>query len=58
VEEAAQECAYQLSVSIGVARCEAGTRCTLGELFELADRAMYLEKDAKRAQRQAAESSG
>lgn len=58
VEEAAGECAYELSVSIGVARCEAGSRCNLAELFELADRAMYVEKGTKRAQRQAAESSG
>jgi diguanylate cyclase (GGDEF)-like protein len=48
VTEAAATTAYPLSVSIGVARCEPGSECTLAELFERADRAMYEEKQAKR----------
>lgn len=56
VAEAAQEVDYPLSVSIGVALCEAGCKCNLSDLFERADRAMYAEKAAKN-QRQAAESS-
>ena len=58
VAEAAKSVAYPLSVSIGVAQCDAGSRCTLAELFERADRAMYAEKAAKRDQRQAADRSG
>jgi diguanylate cyclase (GGDEF)-like protein len=56
--EAAAELPYPLSVSIGVAQCEAGARCTLGDLFERADRAMYREKGVKRDQRQAPDSNG
>jgi len=48
VADAAQSAAYPLSVSIGVARCDAGTECTLAEIFDQADRAMYEEKLAKR----------
>lgn len=56
VAEAAAEVDYPLSVSIGVARCEAGRKCDLTDLFERADRAMYADKVAKN-QRQAADSS-
>ena len=56
VAEAAQEVDYPLSVSIGVAMCEAGCKCNLSDLFERADRAMYAEKAAKN-QRQAADRS-
>jgi len=49
VAEAAATTAYPLSVSIGVARCEPGSDCTLADLFERADRAMYEEKQAKRS---------
>ena len=48
VAEAARTTSYPLSVSIGVARSEAGGTCTLADLFEQADRAMYVEKDTKR----------
>ena len=59
VAEAAGQVSYALSVSIGVAFCEAGCRCDLADLFERADRAMYAEKATKRpGQRQAADSSG
>ncbi|MEW6474710.1 MAG: GGDEF domain-containing protein [Actinomycetota bacterium] len=58
VADAARGLPYPLSVSIGVAQCEAGPRCTLAELFDRADTAMYLEKDAKRGQRQAADRRG
>lgn len=58
VAEAAAEVHYPLSVSLGVAHCEASTRCTLSDLFERADRAMYAEKTAKRDQRQAADNNG
>jgi diguanylate cyclase (GGDEF)-like protein len=61
VAEAAEGVPYPLSVSIGVAHCEAGSRCTLPELFDRADRAMYVEKAAKRRsgfQRQAVDRSG
>jgi diguanylate cyclase (GGDEF)-like protein len=47
VAEAAETTDYPLSVSIGVARCDPGSDCTLGELFERADRAMYEEKQSK-----------
>jgi diguanylate cyclase (GGDEF)-like protein len=47
VAEAAETTDYPLSVSIGVGRCEAGSDCTLGELFGRADRAMYEEKQSK-----------
>jgi two-component system cell cycle response regulator len=56
VAEAAGEVDYPLSVSIGVAVCEAGCKCNLSDLFERADRAMYAEKAAKN-QRQAADRS-
>jgi diguanylate cyclase (GGDEF)-like protein len=49
VAEAAVRTGYPLSVSIGVCRCEPGEECTLAELFERADRAMYQEKQAKPA---------
>ena len=48
VADAAEGTAYALSVSIGVAQCEAGTTCSLVDLFEQADQAMYAEKAAKR----------
>ena len=56
VAEAAEEVDYPLSVSIGVALCEAGCKCDLADLFERADKAMYAEKAAK-TQRQAADKS-
>jgi two-component system, cell cycle response regulator len=56
VAEAAEVVDYPLSVSIGVAVCEAGCKCDLDDLFERADRAMYAEKAAKN-QRQAADRS-
>ena len=56
VAEAAAEVDYPLSVSIGVAVCEAGCKCNLSDLFERADRAMYADKAAKN-QRQAGDSS-
>jgi diguanylate cyclase (GGDEF)-like protein len=46
IAEAAKGVAYPLSVSIGVAQCEAD-KCTLADIFEQADRAMYAEKAAK-----------
>jgi diguanylate cyclase (GGDEF)-like protein len=61
VAEAAKGVAYPLSVSIGVAQCDAGSPCRLADLFEQADRAMYADKAAKRpasGQRQAADRSG
>ena len=57
VSDAAQQVDYPLSVSIGVAQCEAGCRYDLTELFERADRAMYADKAAKN-QRQAVDRSG
>ena len=48
VARASEGTAYDLSVSIGVAQCEAGTPCSLAGLFEQADQAMYAEKAAKR----------
>lgn len=57
VAKAAEEVDYPLSVSIGVAQCEAGCKCDLTELFERADRAMYADKAAKN-QRQAVDRSG
>jgi len=57
VAEAAEGVDYPLSVSIGVAQCEAGCKCDLAELFERADRAMYADKAAKN-QRQEADRSG
>ena len=48
VDQAAEQVSYPLAVSLGVARCEPGERCTLADLFERADKAMYAEKDAKR----------
>jgi diguanylate cyclase (GGDEF)-like protein len=48
VAQAAEHTDYPLSVSIGVARCEPGEHCSLVELFERADQAMYAEKAAKR----------
>jgi diguanylate cyclase (GGDEF)-like protein len=48
VAQAAEHTEYPLSVSIGVAICEAGEHCTLADLFERADQAMYAEKAAKR----------
>lgn len=58
VAEAAADVSYPLSVSLGVAHCEACTGCTLTDLFERADRAMYREKSAKRDQRQAVDNNG
>ena len=61
VAEAADGLTYPLSVSIGVAHCEAGSECSLTDLFDRADRAMYEEKATKRpqrAQRQAADNRG
>ncbi len=49
VTEAADAAPYPLSVSIGAARCEPGEPCSVADLFERADRAMYAEKAAKRA---------
>lgn len=48
VAHAAQTVPYPLSVGIGFARCEPSHDCTLDELFERADRAMYEEKAGKR----------
>ena len=48
VSDAAQAVRYPLSVSIGVARCEPTHDCSIAELFEQADRAMYEEKARKR----------
>jgi GGDEF domain-containing protein len=48
VAEAAGTTNYALSVSVGVARCDAGRACTLADLFEQADRAMYAEKETRR----------
>jgi diguanylate cyclase (GGDEF)-like protein len=56
IAEAARAVDYPLTVSIGVAVCEAGCKCDLDDLFERADRAMYAEKAAKN-QRQAADRS-
>jgi diguanylate cyclase (GGDEF)-like protein/PAS domain S-box-containing protein len=47
VAEAARQTSYPLSVSIGVAQCQPDEPCTLAELFERADQAMYAEKAAK-----------
>ena len=48
VEHAAHQVDYPLAVSVGVARCEPGENCTLVDLFERADKAMYADKAAKR----------
>ena len=48
VADAAARSTYPLSVSIGVALCEPGQPCTLADLFDRADQAMYAEKAAKR----------
>jgi two-component system cell cycle response regulator len=48
VAEAAKEVNYPLAVSIGVGRCEPGEHCTLADLFERADQAMYADKATKR----------
>jgi diguanylate cyclase (GGDEF)-like protein len=48
VAQAAEHTDYALAVSIGVARCEPGEHCSLADLFERADQAMYTEKAAKR----------
>jgi diguanylate cyclase (GGDEF)-like protein len=48
VADAAEQTDYPLSVSIGVAQCEPGEPCTLADLFDRADQAMYAEKAAKR----------
>jgi len=48
VDQAAEQVSYPLAVSLGVARCEPGEWCTLADLFERADKAMYAEKAAKR----------
>jgi diguanylate cyclase (GGDEF)-like protein len=48
VAQAAELTDHPLSVSIGVAQCPPGEPCSLAELFEAADRAMYAEKAAKR----------
>ena len=48
VAQAAEHTEYPLSVSIGVAQCPPGEHCTLADLFERADQAMYAEKAAKR----------
>ena len=49
VAEAAKQTPYPLSVSIGTARCDPAEPCTLADLFERADQAMYAEKAAKRS---------
>jgi diguanylate cyclase (GGDEF)-like protein len=48
VAQAAEHTDYPLSVSIGVARCGPVEYCSLVELVERADQAMYAEKAAKR----------
>jgi diguanylate cyclase (GGDEF)-like protein len=48
VAEAAKQVSYPLAVSIGVGRCEPGEHCTLADLFERADQAMYADKATKR----------
>jgi diguanylate cyclase (GGDEF)-like protein len=48
VAQAAEHAEYPLAVSLGVAVCPPGEQCTLAELFERADQAMYAEKAAKR----------
>jgi diguanylate cyclase (GGDEF)-like protein len=48
VAEAAAQTGYQMSVSIGVAVCAPDQPCSLAELFDRADQAMYAEKAAKR----------
>jgi diguanylate cyclase (GGDEF)-like protein len=48
VAQAAEHTDYPLSVSIGVAICAPGEHCTLADLFQRADQAMYAEKAAKR----------
>jgi diguanylate cyclase (GGDEF)-like protein len=48
VAEAAQSASYELSVSLGVARCDPDGLCSLADLFARADQAMYAEKAAKR----------
>ena len=48
VAHAAEQTDYPLSVSIGVAMCQPGEHCTLADLFERADQAMYADKAAKR----------
>ena len=48
VAQAAEHTDYPLSVSIGVAICQPGEPCTLADLFDRADQAMYAEKAAKR----------
>ena len=48
VAQAAEHTDYPLSVSIGVARCGPDEYCSLIELVEQADQAMYAEKAAKR----------
>ena len=48
VAQAAEHVEYPLAVSIGVALCPPGEQCTLAEIFERADQAMYAEKAAKR----------
>ena len=48
VAQAAEYAEFPLSVSLGIAVCPPGEPCTLAELFERADRAMYAEKAAKR----------
>jgi diguanylate cyclase (GGDEF)-like protein len=48
VADAAAVLPYRLSVSIGAARCAAGEACSLTDLFDRADQAMYAEKAAKR----------
>jgi len=46
--DAAQQAGYSLAVSIGVARCRPDERCSLADLFERADKAMYTDKAGKR----------
>jgi diguanylate cyclase (GGDEF)-like protein len=48
VAQAAEHVEYPLSVCIGVALCPPGEQCTIADLFERADQAMYAEKAAKR----------
>jgi len=48
VDHAAEQVSYPLAVSLGVARCEPGEWCSLADLFERADKAMYAEKATKR----------
>jgi diguanylate cyclase (GGDEF)-like protein len=48
IADAAKQVSYPLAVSIGVATCEPDERCTLADLFERADKAMYADKATRR----------